>query len=869
MLTKLLSSQAIIPDRLYVERAADRQLAQAIASMGKPPYVLVARQMGKTNLLLHAKRRLQTEQDVFCYLDLTKKFPSLAHFFEFVIDRILDSHDGLRAATTAEIARIRNESSPELAAVTYERSLLSVLENIPGRLVVLFDEVDSLATCPFSDRIFSQIRSIYFERGNDSLRALRRLTYVLSGVAEPRDLIKDRSISPFNIGDKIVLDDFSLDEVAEFSIRANLSVPEETIKKVYNHTSGNPRMVWDVFSQLEDMVIQGVNPGEEQVDDVVERLYFNDIPAPPIDHIRTLVTDERDLRMAVGAVHSGEFSKISDLTRSRMYLAGITRSIAGGAAVEWRSSVVRRSLSPEWLATLIDVSADAMLALDQAFATKNFSDVERIYRSHLETEMLPADVKHGLRLKFARSIMEQRRFTDALPIFGSIDDDTSCPYEVRLQAVFFRGVSLESMDRSEEALEDYVRVATSDGDVDQRAHAKYRVASTLSRLKASVAADAVAKGPPAELIKAWQEAIDFVDEKSEALKSSTRADIIGPATLALAEIMSALRSDEGALTLLRRGFVEAHNSLKPRIVPPLLQLLTSEEERSVVIEAVCNLLLTESQRTAGTAAVEGFDRSTIVTIAAHAYSLNLKSHYTALLQYAARSGLASHDGLDVLKLEVWETALESGQENVTLLCEIVDGNESVEGTQVGRALAHIVTTKPAMTKYLSLFLQRVEDGAKSNILSDDDFTAINEVLRSGLAGRRLGAAHRLLRSLEIIVDQKSHHQSIAFWASIYMAARLSWNTNRTGAAELFARSLLEVAPRRILEQGFGVGGAEDILKSVRSIATAGRHQKKREQGKKIGRNTLVRVQYPDGKQIKGKFKRLEADIRQNKCVVID
>ena len=55
-MTKKLEPNTIIPPELYVERAADRHLKTTIAAMGRPGYVLVARQMGKTNLLINMMR---------------------------------------------------------------------------------------------------------------------------------------------------------------------------------------------------------------------------------------------------------------------------------------------------------------------------------------------------------------------------------------------------------------------------------------------------------------------------------------------------------------------------------------------------------------------------------------------------------------------------------------------------------------------------------------------------------------------------------------------------------------------------------------------------------------------------------------------
>lgn len=42
-----LMSCTIVPEQLYVERDADRQLKSIIDEMERPGYVLVSRQMGK------------------------------------------------------------------------------------------------------------------------------------------------------------------------------------------------------------------------------------------------------------------------------------------------------------------------------------------------------------------------------------------------------------------------------------------------------------------------------------------------------------------------------------------------------------------------------------------------------------------------------------------------------------------------------------------------------------------------------------------------------------------------------------------------------------------------------------------------------
>jgi hypothetical protein len=89
-MANILKPYTIIPAELYVKRDADRQLLNIIEDMGRPGYVLVSRQMGKTNLLLNAKREAETPDDIFVYIDLSNPFASAKDCFENIIDTIFE-----------------------------------------------------------------------------------------------------------------------------------------------------------------------------------------------------------------------------------------------------------------------------------------------------------------------------------------------------------------------------------------------------------------------------------------------------------------------------------------------------------------------------------------------------------------------------------------------------------------------------------------------------------------------------------------------------------------------------------------------------------------------------------------------------------
>ena len=89
------------------------------------------------------------------------------------------------------------------------------------RLVVFVDEIDTTLRLDFTDDFFAAIRFLYQNRAADP--ALQRLSFVLIGVATPGDLIKDAARTPFNIGHRIELTDFTFDEAC--ALAKHLAVP--------------------------------------------------------------------------------------------------------------------------------------------------------------------------------------------------------------------------------------------------------------------------------------------------------------------------------------------------------------------------------------------------------------------------------------------------------------------------------------------------------------------------------------------------------------------------------------------------------------------------------------------------------------------
>jgi WD40 repeat protein len=123
------------------------------------------------------------------------------------------------------------------------------LRAVPTRLAIFLDEIDAVRSLPFStDELFAAIRECYNRRAEEP--AFERLTFCLLGVASPTDLIRDTRMTPFNIGRRIELHDFTEEEAAPLRVGLEVGTlespgrPEKEaralLKRILYWTGGHP-----------------------------------------------------------------------------------------------------------------------------------------------------------------------------------------------------------------------------------------------------------------------------------------------------------------------------------------------------------------------------------------------------------------------------------------------------------------------------------------------------------------------------------------------------------------------------------------------------------------------------------------------------
>lgn len=245
---RLQAGGTVGDDAFYIERAADRELFEALGR-GELCYVLSTRQIGKSSLRHRTSRRLRARGTLCVTIDLTRvgsadATPDTWYFdltHEIAEQLGLDPPDAFW------------DEHPRIGPVHAFARYLSheVLAKTADPVVIFIDEIDAMLSLPFSrDDFFAAVRAFYNERPDRPEH--RRLTFCLLGVAAPGDLIEDPTRTPFNVGRAVYIEDFTREEISVLG--AGLAAldrdPGALLDEVFAWTHGHPYMTLRVCDDL-------------------------------------------------------------------------------------------------------------------------------------------------------------------------------------------------------------------------------------------------------------------------------------------------------------------------------------------------------------------------------------------------------------------------------------------------------------------------------------------------------------------------------------------------------------------------------------------------------------------------------------------
>jgi len=274
----------------YVPRQADIDLYQALKQQ-QYCYVLTSRQMGKSSLMVRAAHRLRQEGVTVVVFDLTK-FGNNVTAEQWYDGLFMKMGEQLNLEDELEDFWEENQRLGLLHRWTQAIRRV-VLTHYQQSVAIFIDEIDVVRSLPFStDEFFAGIRECYNARIEEP--DLQRLTFCLIGVATPSDLISDARITPFNIGKRIDLNDFTPAEAAPLAsgLQRNDKQAAILLKRILYWTNGQPYLTQKLCQRVADDNTLTKPAG---VDRLCEELFFSSRSRDAennLQHVRTQVLDK-------------------------------------------------------------------------------------------------------------------------------------------------------------------------------------------------------------------------------------------------------------------------------------------------------------------------------------------------------------------------------------------------------------------------------------------------------------------------------------------------------------------------------------------------------------------------------------------------
>lgn len=231
-----------LDSEFYITRQADGDLQAAIGKRDSIILIKGARQMGKTSLLARGLQYAREQGIKAVSTDLQKfnadSFRTLNHLYKALAESIVNQADlDVFPADTWDERRGPNAN--------FERFIRrEVLARFDTPLVWALDEVDRLFGTPFGNEVFGLLRSWHNERALDPTGPWSALTIAIAYATEAHLFITDLNQSPFNVGTRLGLEDFTPTQVAELNRRYNSPIKsQEDLNRFYRLVGGQPYLV--------------------------------------------------------------------------------------------------------------------------------------------------------------------------------------------------------------------------------------------------------------------------------------------------------------------------------------------------------------------------------------------------------------------------------------------------------------------------------------------------------------------------------------------------------------------------------------------------------------------------------------------------
>lgn len=327
-------------------------LLNALCRERKFVYILTPRQMGKSSLMVHTAQQLTKEGIQSVIIDLTRLGTQVTDE-EWYLGLITEIADQLMLDTDifAWWQSLAHLGVTQRLTRFLQKILLT---EIASPIVIFVDEIDTTLSLDFTDNFFAAIRYLYNARVQ--IPEFHRLSFVLIGVATPGDLIRDPKRTPFNIGHRVDLSDFTFEEALSLAEGLGLSMQEaqQVLKWVLKWTGGHPYLTQHLCRTITEQGKSGWS--EAEIDRLVKNTFFSAMSKQEnnLQFVRDMLTKRAPDLFRVLTTYSeilrGKLpipDEEQSLIKSHLKLSGIVRPKKGVLQVSNR--IYREVFDNRWI----------------------------------------------------------------------------------------------------------------------------------------------------------------------------------------------------------------------------------------------------------------------------------------------------------------------------------------------------------------------------------------------------------------------------------------------------------------------------------------------------------------------------------------
>ena len=238
-----------LESQFYIERPTDVAFLAAIKRQDSLVLVKGARQVGKTSLLargLQCARQAEAKVIVTDFQNLSAEhLASAEKLFLTLAESVADQLD-------LDVLPSQTWNQHLSPGINFERYFRrQIFPHIVAPIVWGLDEVDRLFSCPFGSEVFGLFRSWHNKRALDPDGHWHRLTLAIAYATEAHLFITDLNQSPFNVGTRLQLDDFTLPQVYNLNTRFGAPLAsEKELKRFFTLVGGHPYLVHRGLSEM-------------------------------------------------------------------------------------------------------------------------------------------------------------------------------------------------------------------------------------------------------------------------------------------------------------------------------------------------------------------------------------------------------------------------------------------------------------------------------------------------------------------------------------------------------------------------------------------------------------------------------------------